>query len=125
MLVLLDLSAAFDTGAHDTSMWFALTCFKTYLADRKFKVIVKDKESEIGNMKYEVPQGTIWGAVLFIMYTLTLQYMLNYYNVSYHFYADDTQKYFELDSKYQCVSKLNTVLRAVQTWIFLKKLEVE
>ena len=28
--------------------------------------------------------------ILFIICTLTLQYMLNYYNVSYHFYADDT-----------------------------------
>ena len=43
--------------------------------------------------------------------------MFNYYNVSYHFIDDDTQIYFKLDSKDQCVSKLNTDLNAVKTWI--------
>ena len=62
--------------------------------------------------------------VIFIIYTLTLQYMLNNYNVLYHFYADDTLIYFKLDSKDPCVSKLNSVLNAVQTWM-LKKAKVE
>ena len=86
---------------------------------------MNDEESEIGNMEYEVPQGTISGPVLFIMHTLNLQIMLNYYNVSYHFYADDTQFYFKLDSKNQCVSKLCSVLNAVQTWIFKIKLKLK
>ena len=50
--------------------------------------------------------------------------MLNYCNISYNFYADDTHIYFELDSKDQCVSKLNTVLNVVQTWMFKRKLEL-
>ena len=50
--------------------------------------------------------------------------MLNYYNVTYHFYADDTQIYFKLDSKDQCISKLNSVLNAVQTWRFKRKLKL-
>ena len=45
---------------------------------KKFKAIVNDEESEIGSMKYRLPQSTILGHVLFIIYTLTLQYMLNY-----------------------------------------------
>ena len=60
------------------------------------------EETEIGNLKYGVPQGTILGAVMFIIYTLTLQYMLSYYIVSYHFYADATQIFFKLDNKDQC-----------------------
>ena len=61
---------------------------------------------------------------MFIIYTVTLQYMLRYYNITYHFYSDDTQIYFELDSKDQCISKLNTVLTAVQTWMFKRKLKL-
>ena len=86
ILVLLDLSAAFDTVDHHTLLCdlenigitgFALSWFKTHHPDRNFKVIVKDEESEIGRMKYGVPQGTILETILFIIYTLTLQYMLN------------------------------------------------
>ena len=50
-------------------------------------------------MKYGEPLGTILGPVMFIIYTLTLQYMLKYYDVSYYFYADDTHIYFKLEIK--------------------------
>ena len=99
VLVLLDLSALLDTVGHHTLLWdlenlgitgFALSWFKTYLFNRNFKVIVNDEEYKIGSMKYGVPQGTFWGPVLNTIYALTLHYRLNYYNVSYHFYSDDT-----------------------------------
>ena len=50
--------------------------------------------------------------------------MLNCYNVSYHFYADDTHIYIKINSKDRCFSKLNTVFNAVQTWMFKKKLKL-
>ena len=50
--------------------------------------------------------------------------MLNYYNVSYNFYANDKQTFFKIDSKYQFVSKLNTVFNAVQTWMLKRKLKL-
>ena len=62
--------------------------------------------------------------VLFVIYTLTLPYMLNHYNVSYLFYAYDTRIYFKIDSKDQCFSKLNTVLNAVRTWMSKRKLKL-
>ena len=49
---------------------------------------------------------------------------MNYYNVSYHFYADDIQIYFKIDSKDLCVSKLNTVFNAAKTWIFNRELKL-
>ena len=63
-LVLIDLSAAFDTVDHHTLLCdlknlgitgFALSWFKAYLTDRIFKAIVNDEESEVGNMNYRVP----------------------------------------------------------------------
>ena len=66
ILILLDLSAAFDTVDHHTLLCdlenlgitgFALSWFKTYLTDRKFKIVVSDEESEIGSMKYEYHRG--------------------------------------------------------------------
>ena len=131
--VLLDLSVALGAVVHHTLLCnlenpgitgFVLSWFKIYFNDREFKYIVNDGESEISSVKHGVPQGTISGLVLFIIYTLTLQYVLNYYNVSYNFYADDKQIYFKLDSKDQCISKLITILNAVQTWRFKRKLKL-
>ena len=59
ILVLLDLSAAFETKDHRTLQRYlenlgitesALCYFNTYLTDRNFKVIVHDEESEIGSI---------------------------------------------------------------------------
>ena len=71
------------------------------------------------NMEYN--KNTILGPEVFLIYMLTLQDMLNYYSVSCHFYADDIQIYFKLDSKDQCVSKLNAVFYAVKAWMFKGK----
>ena len=46
------------------------------------------------------------------------------YYVSHHSYADDTQIYVKFDSKDRCVSKLNIVLNAGQTWMFKRKLKL-
>ena len=133
ILILLDLSAAFDTVDQDILLsdlqnlgvtGLALSWFETYLKDRVFRVTIDGKHSEPGCMKYGVPQGTILGPILFVIYTLTLQYMLAYYDVSYHFYADDTQIYFKCDSKDQCISKINTVVHAVQSWMNKRKLKL-
>ena len=116
-LLLLDLSAAFDTVCDDTPLYdfvnlgttgFALSWFKIYLTDRNVKLIVNDEKSQLGSMKYRVPQGTMLAPVLFIIYTLTLQNMLKYYSLSHHFYSDESLISFKFDSKDQCVSKLIT-----------------
>ena len=68
VLILLDLSAGFDAVDHQTLICdlehlgitgFVLSWFKSYLIDRNFKVIVNDEESELGRMKFGVPQGII------------------------------------------------------------------
>ena len=72
-------------------------------------------------MEYGVPQGSLSGLEFFIIYTLTPELSLNYYNVSYHFRADNAQIYFKLDRKDHCVYKLNTVLNDVRRWLSKRK----
>ena len=45
-----------------------------------------------------------------VMYTLILQYMLNYYNVSDYFCPDHIQMYFKLGSEILCVSDISNVM---------------
>ncbi|CAB3990966.1 Hypothetical predicted protein [Paramuricea clavata] len=78
LLVLIDLSAAFDTIDHAILLETlekdfgvtgnALKWLTSYLSERKQTILIKDHESEVFNLQSGVPQGSCLGPVLFILY---------------------------------------------------------
>ena len=106
MLLLLDLSAAFDTISHKLllkklrSLYgitdTAIDWLQSYLQGRSFTVTVKNGTSDECQLEIGVPQGSILGPLLFIMYTKDLEQIVTNYGFSIHLYADDTQVYFAL-----------------------------
>ena len=81
-LVAIDLSAAFDTVDHEILLQIlsakygitgqALKWFDSYLSDRSFKVVIRDKYSKRHSLTVSVPQGSCAGASVFNLYCLTL-----------------------------------------------------
>ena len=79
ILTLLDLSAAFDTLDHDILLGrlrntfgvsdTALNWFHSYLHERKQVVSIGRSQSKEQNILYGVPQGSVLGPVLFVLYT--------------------------------------------------------
>ncbi len=106
-LILLDLSAAFDTLDHDILIdrfknYFnisgkVLEWFQSYLQGRTQSVIIGETISSPRDQQYGVPQGSILGPLLFIMYIAPVQDVILKHNLNCMFYADDTQLYITID----------------------------
>jgi Reverse transcriptase (RNA-dependent DNA polymerase) len=128
-LCLLDLSAAFDTIDHSVilerlSSWFgisgtALNWVKSYLTSRSFYVQVRDSLSSVYQLLYGVPQGSVLGPLLFILYTTPLSTIISKSSVHHHLYADDTQLFISFSSNKfrENVSLLENAIAAVSSWM--------
>ena len=108
ILILLDLSAAFDTVNHnillnrlDSRFGIknkALNWIRSYLTDRTQFVTVENERSSPHNLTCGVPQGSVLGPILYLLYTTPLSDIIKQHNMSYHFYADDSQIYLSFKS---------------------------
>ena len=103
LLVLLDLSAAFDTIHHDKLIQRlesdcgvagnALSWFRSYLSDRFQRVSANGGLSKKFPLCQGVPQGSCLGPLLFIIYTRKLFDIVERHLPQVHCFADDTQLY--------------------------------
>ena len=101
VLALLDLSAAFDTVDHDILLRRLKTSFgldgvvcswyRSYLTGRVQRVHCGSSFSASVVLLYGVPQGSVLGPLLFILYTADLIRLIESFGFRPHLYADDSQ----------------------------------
>ncbi len=141
VLVLLDLSAAFDTVDHNILLerlenWVGLSgmvlkWFRSYLEGRGYYVSIGEHKSKWTSMTCGVPQGSILAPLLFSLYMLPLSQIIRNNQIAYHNYADDTQIYLAsspndyspIDSLCQCIEEINSWM--CQNFLQLNKEKTE
>ena len=95
--IFVDLQKAFDTVDHEILLsklnhygihGISNSWFKSYLSCRSQYVSISGFESAVKFIKYGVPQGSVLGPLLFLIYINDLHNAINYCMV--HHFADDT-----------------------------------
>ena len=103
VLALLDLSAAFDSVDHATLLQrlrksygldgSVIAWFASYLNNRTQHVRLSASRSTESAVLYGVPQGSVLGPILFLLYTADVLQLVQSHQLNPHAYADDTQIY--------------------------------
>ena len=134
LLVLLDLSAAFDTIDHGMLLnrlsdigiqdWL-----RSYLNNRCQSININGCNSQSIPLRYGVPQGSVLGPFLFTQYTVPIGVICRKHGVSYQLYADDTQIYItfhisnDADRK-AALAKIEACVAEICAWMVIHRLKL-
>ena len=140
VLVLVDLSAAFDTIDHSILLNLlhkrygitgtALRWFETYLTDRCQVIQLNGESSDEMRLKFGVPQGSVLGPLSFTLYTAPLGEITRRHSVELHLYADDTQVYMSFsplsdESTTRTFQRIEACIAEIRTWLKDNKLMLD
>ena len=130
-LVSLDIKKAFDSINHQILMskmkdQFGireneLNWFTSYLTDRQQVCCVNDHISSWKSIESGVPQGSIFGPLMFLLYINDLPQYLKFTTPG--LYADDTQIFASSDNYDELVELLNSDLKNISRWLSDNKLQ--
>ena len=129
--VFIDLQKAFDTVNHHILTnklnyygirGIANNWFKSYLVNRSQYVSIQGQNSDTVNIKHGVPQGSVLGPLLFLLYINDLHTAIKHSSV-YHF-ADDTNLLKITSSPKQLQKHINIDLKLLYKWLLANKISL-
>ena len=132
LLVLLDMSKAFDSVNHNillhklNSLNINSRWFESYLSNRTQSVKIKREISQPMRINYGVPQGSILGPQLFLIFVNDIRQNLPPNNAKLIMYADDLQVAItgKPSEIYTIKTRIETILENIKQWYDLNGLQV-
>ena len=137
IVVYMDLSKAFDTLNHMILLkklkyygvnGTELEWFKNYISNRKQYVEIAGHQSSLANITTGVPQGSILGPLLFLIYMNDIPFSSKYFD--FILFADDTslKSFMNIHtptfSKQYLSNTINIELAKVHDWLAVNKLSL-
>ena len=129
--IFIDLQKAFDTVDHEILLkklyhygirGNALSLFRSYLTNRQQFVSIAGTKSTSKLIRHGVPQGSVLGPLLFLLYINDLHNAIYFSNV--HHFADDTNLLHFSDSIKQLAKHLNLDLKSLCHWLNANKISL-
>ena len=129
-MILIDLQKAFDTINHDILLKklsiigfsdHTVKWFQSYLSNRKFMVNLENSFSEVSSISCGVPQGSILGPLLFLIYVNDMPMAVKY---NLFLYADDTCLVFPSKNVKDIEKQLNEDFTNIWDWFIDNKLSI-
>ena len=127
--VFIDLQKAFDTVNHNVLLsklehygvrGVALNWFVSYLSKRQQFVCINNISSDMLPIECGVPQGSILGPLLFLIFINDLPNVST--NLKFYLFADDTNIYYESDDINTLLLNINRELKSVKRWLDVNRL---
>ena len=118
----MDMSKAFDKVWHDGLIFklkqngvsgMLLKLFEDYLSNRKQRVVLNGVHADYGDIKSGVPQGSVLGPLLFLIYINDLEENIK---SQIRFFADDTMLFSIVKNAITSASDLNEDLEIIHRW---------
>ena len=128
VLVLLDLSAAFDTIDQEILLErlrfrygfsnLVLQWFTSYLIDRPQRIVLDKFSSQPRRLSCGVPQGSVLGPVLFSLYISPLEDVIMAHGLNAMMYADDSQLNIIMRQSYRATAleDLTLCIQDIMSW---------
>ena len=126
--VFLDISKAFDRVWHQGLIYKLcqsgvcgnlLLLIRSFLENRKQRTLLNGKTSTWGNISAGVPQGSVLGPILFLIYINDLPENIK---CNMKLFADDTSLFTVVYDTHRSAEDLNSDLRSIEDWAFKRRM---